>query len=65
MNKESGRIVIISRRTHDTLDTRNSHMKEDSRKIIFEDVDTLAKPLIEEGQQMGIIERRNAALWIE
>ena len=45
MDKESGRIVIISSQTHDPLDTRNAHIK-DSHKVIFRDVDTLTKPLI-------------------
>jgi NAD(P)-dependent dehydrogenase (short-subunit alcohol dehydrogenase family) len=44
MGKESGRIVIIS---HNHPDTRNSHIK-DSHKIIFKDVNMLAKPLIED-----------------
>ena len=48
MGKESGCVVIIPSRTHDHPDTRNSHIKGDSHKIIFKDVDTPAKPLIED-----------------
>lgn len=46
MDKGFGRIVIVSSWTHDPLDTRNSHIKEDAHKTIFRDVDSLAKPPI-------------------
>jgi NAD(P)-dependent dehydrogenase (short-subunit alcohol dehydrogenase family) len=47
MGKESGCVVIISSLTHNHPDTQNSHIK-DSHKIIFKDVNLLAKPLIED-----------------
>ena len=48
MDKDSGRVVMVASWTHDPLDTRNSHVKEESHKIIFRDVDTLARPPIED-----------------
>jgi NAD(P)-dependent dehydrogenase (short-subunit alcohol dehydrogenase family) len=56
MDKESERIVIISSQTHDPLDTRNAHTK-----IIFRDVDTLAKALIED-TKAGKWELSNAGM---
>ena len=47
MDKKSGRIVIVASWTHDPLDTRNSHIKEESHKTIFTSVDALAKAPIE------------------
>jgi hypothetical protein len=47
MGKESERIATISSQTHDPLDTQNAHI-EDSHKVIFRGVDTLAKPLVED-----------------
>jgi NAD(P)-dependent dehydrogenase (short-subunit alcohol dehydrogenase family) len=54
MDKEHGRIVIISSWTHDPLDTRNSHIKLEEQKTIFTgSVDKLAKPSLEEEKGMG------------
>jgi NAD(P)-dependent dehydrogenase (short-subunit alcohol dehydrogenase family) len=46
MDTGCGRIVIVASWTHDPLDTRNFHIKEDAHKTIFRDVDSLAKPSI-------------------
>jgi NAD(P)-dependent dehydrogenase (short-subunit alcohol dehydrogenase family) len=54
MDKEHGRIVIISSWTHDPLDARNAHIKLDEHKTIFKKtVDELAKPTFDEEKSMG------------
>ncbi|KAF2815332.1 NAD(P)-binding protein [Mytilinidion resinicola] len=53
MDKESGRIVIISSWTHDPLDPRNNHVTDESHKTIFSSIDALAKPPIEDREGAG------------
>ena len=53
MDKENGRIVIVSSWTHDPFDSRNSHISEESHKKIFTDIDTLAKPPVESNEGVG------------
>jgi NAD(P)-dependent dehydrogenase (short-subunit alcohol dehydrogenase family) len=53
MDKENGRIVIVSSWTHDPLDSRNSHITDESHKTIFTDVDMLAKPPVESSEGVG------------
>ncbi|KAF2501705.1 putative short-chain dehydrogenase [Lophium mytilinum] len=55
MDKENGRIVIISSWTHDPMDPRNNHITDESHKTIFTNIDALAKPPIEEKNDAGIM----------
>jgi NAD(P)-dependent dehydrogenase (short-subunit alcohol dehydrogenase family) len=54
IDKEHGRIVIISSWTHDPFDPRNEqHIKLDEQKTIFTDAESLAKPAFDEEKNLG------------
>jgi hypothetical protein len=50
MDKENARIVIVSSRTHNPLDLRNSYVTNEKYRPIFTNVDTIAKAPIKSNE---------------